>query len=212
MPGSLCAASSHRRRLWNTTERSAILKEADDLYARGNLEEALERYRRVLAEDETVAWAHSRTGAILAQLGDLDAAEAHLRRAIELDPKLPQAYSNLGNLDYSRGAYEAALEKYKKAVELDPDNPTFYENLHAAYKRLGKVYEAVEAIKKAQRLKRSQFRQEAGQDMANMSGSLKRRLGCLPTGVLLALAVLGLALPLSEPAGGRSAKVGISWT
>src|SRR5690606_22978497 len=70
-------------------ERSAILKEADALYARGKLEEALELYRRVLAEDDTVAWAHSRTGAILAQLGDLDAAEAHLRRAIELDPKLP---------------------------------------------------------------------------------------------------------------------------
>lgn len=174
-------------------ERSGILKEADDLYAKGRLEEALERYRQVLAEDETVAWAHSRIGAILAQLGDLDAAEVHLRRAIELDPKLPQAYSNLGNIDYSRGAYEAALEKYKKAVELDPDNPTFYENLHAAYKRLGKVYEAVEAIKKAQRLKRSQFRQEAGQDMARLSGSVKRRLGCLPAGVLLALAVLGLA-------------------
>ncbi len=172
-------------------ELSAILKEADALYARGKLEEALELYRRVLAEDDTVAWAHSRTGAILAQLGDLDAAEAHLRRAIELDPKLPQAYSNLGNVDYTRGAYEAALEKYKKAVELDPSNPTFYENLHAAYKRLGKIYEAVEAIKKAQQLKRLQVREQADRDMAQLQGSVKRRLGCLPGAVLLALAALG---------------------
>ena len=80
----------------------------------------------VLAEDETIAWAHSRTGAILAQLGDLEAAEAHLRRAIELDPNLPQAHSNLGNLDYSRGAYEAALEKYKTAVaNWTPTTPLF---------------------------------------------------------------------------------------
>ncbi len=177
-------------------ERSPVLKQADDLYARGRLEEALQLYREVLAEDETIAWAHSRTGAILAQLGDLEAAEAHLRRAIELDPNLPQAHSNLGNLDYSRGAYEAALEKYKTAVALDPNNPTFYENLHAAYKRLGRLHEAVEAIKKAQRLKRTHFQEEARQDMAAMRGSLKRRAGCLPVGLFLALVAVGGALLL----------------
>lgn len=174
-------------------ERSPLLKEADALYARGRLEEALELYRQALAEDETLAWAHSRTGAILAQLGDLDAAEAHLLRAIELDPQLPQAHSNLGNIHYSRGAYEAALEKYQKAVALDPNNPTFYENLHAAYKRLGRLDKAVASIKHAQRLKRTQVRQEAGQEMAALRGSVKRRLGCLPVGILLALTALGLA-------------------
>jgi len=177
-------------------ERSPILNEADALYARGRLEEALELYRKVLAEDETVAWAHSRTGAILAQLGDLDAAEAHLLRAIELDPQLPQAHSNLGNIHYSRGAYEAALEKYKAAVALDPNNPTFYKNLHAAYKRLGKLNEAVESIKKAQRLKRSHMREEANREMTAMRGDLKRRLGCLPIGILLALTALGAAFLL----------------
>ncbi|WP_374712016.1 tetratricopeptide repeat protein [Symbiobacterium terraclitae] len=171
----------------NKEELSEVLSRADAAYARGSLDEALELYRQVLAEDETVAWAHSRTGAILAQKDDLAGAEAHLRRAIELDPNLPQAHSNLGNLDYARGDYAAALEKYKLAVKLDPNNPTFHENLHAAYKKLGRISEAVDAIKRAQRLKRQQVNNEIRQDMADLGSRVKRRAGCLPVGLLAAL-------------------------
>jgi tetratricopeptide (TPR) repeat protein len=176
-------------------ERSEALRRADDAYARGRLEEALELYTGVLAEDETVAWAHSRAGAILAQLNDLAAAEAHLRRAIELDPRLPQAHSNLGNLDYARGDYEAALAKYMTAVELDPGNPTFHENLHAAYKRLGRLDDAVAAIKRAHRLRRRQSSEEARAHLAAMRGKFTRGKGCLPFGVLSLMATVALALP-----------------
>jgi len=178
----------------NQEERSEILSRADAAYARGSLDEALELYRQVLAEDDTVAWAHSRTGAILAQMGDLAGAEAHLRRAIELDPNLPQAHSNLGNLDYARGDFAAALEKYKVAVKLDPNNPTFYENLHAAYKKLGRISEAVDAIKRAQRLKGQQVRGEVREDMANLGSRVKRRLGCLPVGLLTLLVIALLTI------------------
>lgn len=180
----------------NQEERSEILNRADSAYARGSLDEALELYRQVLAEDDTVAWAHSRTGAILAQKDDLAGAEVHLRRAIELDPNLPQAHSNLGNLDYARGDFAAALEKYQLAVKLDPDNPTFHENLHAAYKKLGRISEAVDAIKRAQRLKRQQVRAEVREDMASLGSRVKRRIGCLPIAVLMAL-LLALLVALS---------------
>lgn len=158
-------------------ELDVQIKEADALYADAKLDAALRAYRAVLAEDDTIAWAHSRIGAIMAQKNDLDAAEQSLIRAIELDPKLPQAHSNLGNIYYARGDYQAALAKYKDAVALDQNNPTFHENLHAAYKKLGKLSEAVAALKQAHRLDRANAKDEAKAKMAAVKANFRRR-GC----------------------------------
>lgn len=166
------------------------MQEADDLYAAAHLQEALRTYKAVLTEDDSIAWAHSRVGAILAQLGDLDGAEEALRRAIEHDPKLPQAHSNIGNICYARGDYEAALAKYKEAVALDANNATFHENLHAAYKKLGKVTEAVAALKQAHRLDRDQAKAETKAKLASMKQNLSRRRGCLGFTTLLVLTLL----------------------
>lgn len=159
-----------------------LLKEADSLYQKARLDAALTAYQAVLAEDDTIAWAHSRMGAILAQMGDLEGAEKALLRAIELDPKLPQAHSNLGNIYYARGDYEGALRKYKEAVALDSHNPTYHENLHAAYKKLGKLSEAVAALKQAHRLERELGKEEARAKMAAMKQKLSNGpRGCLGT-------------------------------
>lgn len=174
-------------------EQLELLKQADTLYAKAQLAEALALYEKALAAGES-AWAHSRAGAVLAQLDDLAGAEKHLLRAIELDPHLPQAHSNLGNLYYARGDYEAALAKYKTAVELDDKNPTFHENLHAAYKRLGRLNEAVASLKQAHRLSRSLSNERAREELTAMRSRLGRGGGCLPFGtaalVTLALAAL----------------------
>jgi len=175
-------------------ERLEILKQADSLYATAKLSEALELYEQALAVEEN-AWAHSRAGAILAQLGDYASAETHLLRAIELDPRLPQAHSNLGNLYYARGDYEGALAKYKTAVELDEANPTFHENLHAAYKRLGRLDQAVASLKQAHKLSRSLSKEKAKEELSTMRSQFARGKGCLPFSVLT-IAALTLALLL----------------
>lgn len=177
-------------------ELAARLKEADALYADAKMEAALKLYRAVLAEDDSIAWAHSRVGAILAQFNDLEGAEQALLRAIELDPMLPQAHSNLGNIYYARGQYEAALTKYKEAVAIDKSNPTFHENLHAAYKKLGKLSEAVAALKQAHRLERENARAEAKAKMSAMKETFGKGRGCLgsATTIFVILALLSLLL------------------
>lgn len=161
-------------------ELATRIKQADALYQEARLEAALEIYQDVLDQDESIAWAHSRIGAILAQLNDLDAAERSLLRAIELDPQLPQAHSNLGNVYYARGEFEAALTKYKDAVALDSTNPTFHENLHAAYKKLGRLSDAVGALKQAHRLDRDLGKAEAKAKMTAMKERISKR-GCFGT-------------------------------
>lgn len=161
-------------------ELATRIKEADALYHDARLEAALAIYQEVLDQEETIAWAHSRIGAILAQMNDLEGAERSLLRAIELDAQLPQAHSNLGNVYYARGEFEAALAKYKDAVALDSTNPTFHENLHAAYKKLGRLSDAVGALKQAHRLDRDLGKAEAKAKMAAMKEKISKR-GCLGT-------------------------------
>lgn len=161
-------------------ERDGLLAKANAQYTVGRLEEALELYRAVLQHEPENAWAHSRIGAILAQMADPEGAEAALSKAIEIDPKLPQAHSNLGNIYYQRGDYQAALQKYKDASTLDPSNPVFLENMHAAYKKLGKLSDAVAALKQAHRAEREGARREAKANFEGMKSSVRKRIGCLP--------------------------------
>lgn len=173
-----------------TNAITAKLEEADRLYTKGMLNEARELYEDILGEDETVAWAHSRIGAIMAQLGDTEAAEAALQRAIELDPELSQAHSNLGNLFYARGDYEGALQKYQQAIVLNPNNPAYHQNLHAAYKKLGKVKEAVAALKQSHKLERESAKAGAKAQMEEMKKNVKGRFGCGTSVIALAIASL----------------------
>lgn len=178
----------------NRDELDALIEEANQLYEMGKLNDALEGYRDALAVDPTRAWAHSRVGAILAQLGDEAGAEDALKQAIELDPTLPQAHSNLGNIYYARGQYDAALAKYKEAVALSPNTAVFHENLHAAYKKLGKVTDAVGALKQAHRLEREETKAEAKAKLEKVKKGVRGRFGCLS--VLTVFLVTSLFLSL----------------
>jgi tetratricopeptide (TPR) repeat protein len=164
-----------------------LIAKADQLYIDGDLAAARAAYEEILAAAPGTAWAYSRLGAILAQMGDAQAAEQSLLQAIELDPKLPQAHSNLGNLYYSQGEFERALDKYKAAVALNPDSPVFHENLHAAYKKLGKLSEAVNELKQAHRLNRDSAKSEAKERFTAMRASVKRRTGCFGTSLITLL-------------------------
>jgi len=162
-----------------------LIKEADALYADGRIDAALDAYTAILEQDASVAWAHSRIGAIQAQRENLDAAEQSLTRALELDPELPQARSNLGNIHYSRGQYEKAVECYQAAAQLDPTNPLYHENLHAAYKKLNRVADAVKALKHSHKLVRELSTQQTKAEVQNV----KRKMGCVSVFVVLALLI-----------------------
>jgi len=172
-------------------EPNLLVTQADSAYTNGRLSDALLLYREALQANPELAWAHSRVGAILAQLGDDQAAETALSRAIELDPALPQAHSNLGNLYYAHGEYEKAVSKYKDAVALSPTTALYHENLHAAYKKMGKLAEAVSALKQAHRLNRESVKTEAKERFRSAQQGVKGRVGCLTVILLPILVAVG---------------------
>lgn len=169
-------------------ELAQQIREADALYTRGRTDEAMQAYMDILEKDETIAWAHSRIGAILAQEGKLEAAEQALTKALELDPELPQAHSNLGNIFYTRGQFDQAIERYQTAAKLDPTNPLYHENLHAAYKKQKKLSEAVKSLKQSHKLTREKSKDSTRSDFQ----TLKRKVGCTSVIAVLLLITAGV--------------------
>ncbi|HYF80320.1 MAG TPA: tetratricopeptide repeat protein [Symbiobacteriaceae bacterium] len=160
-----------------------MIKEADAQFARGAVDEALREYQAILEQDSSVAWAHSRVGAILAQKGNLEEAEQSLLKALEFDSELPQAHSNLGNIHYTRGNFDQAVERYQIATKLDPANPLYHQNLHAAYKRQKKYAEAVKSLKQSHKLTRETSVKNTKAEFQ----SVKRRFGCTSVIAILLL-------------------------
>lgn len=76
--GGIAAAQS------NTDYQYALI-EAVKQKNLGNIPGAIELYRMVLAENDSVAVAHYELGTLLALAGDLDNAVSHLKKAFELD-------------------------------------------------------------------------------------------------------------------------------
>ncbi|MDF2626883.1 MAG: hypothetical protein K0R39_714 [Symbiobacteriaceae bacterium] len=167
-----------------------MIKTADGYFARGQMDDALQAYQAVLEQDQSVAWAHSRVGAIFAQKGDLDRAEQSLLQALELDPELPQAHSNLGNIHYTRGEFDQAVERYKTAVKLDPSNPVYHQNLHAAFKRQNKYGDAVKSLKQSHKL----TRETAVKNTKSELQAAKRRFGCATSVVMISVLLFGVVL------------------
>lgn len=164
----------------------SLQKEADALYAKARFDEAERLYEELLTHEPEHAFALNRLGAIAAQRGDFELAEERFEAALAIQPTLAQAHMNLGNLLYERADYEGALEKYLQALELAPDLPTVHENLGAVYKKLGKIDLAVKHRRKAGKLGGRLLQEESKQ----ATRKLGRKLGCLPSVLLLLLGLL----------------------
>jgi tetratricopeptide (TPR) repeat protein len=106
----------------------------DALKARGQLNEAMDCWRRAVQLDPTLVRAHFNLGVILGSYKrDYDAAIACFRRAIELEPKFALAHEGLGTALKSKGQMVAAIACYQDAIKLDP-------NLAGAHYNLGTIY------------------------------------------------------------------------
>jgi type IV pilus assembly protein PilF len=80
-------------------------------YARnGNMDLAMEKAKRALAQDDSYAPAHSTIALLYAQRGDEAEASRHYRRAISLNPKDLFTRNNFAIFQCERGHTDDALE------------------------------------------------------------------------------------------------------
>ena len=121
-----------------------VLEETD------RLDEAVDTYRRGLAEVPGDGLLHARLGAALGRQGRDGEAEASLRRASELlRPGSASVHGALAGFLLRRGEWAAAAAEARRAVELDPASAPAWNHLAAAREELGEADGAMEAYGRA---------------------------------------------------------------
>lgn len=129
------------------------LDRAAELRKAGQLAEAEEHYRRVLASDPQNPRAWSGLAGLLSESNRLSDAEEAAKRAVELRPEHAGALNVLAVILLRRGQPEQAVEAFRRASDAEPDEPVHWSNLGVALSLLERYAEAEQACRKAVELK-----------------------------------------------------------
>ncbi len=119
----------------------------------GELREAENLYRQILAADPNHAGAWHLLGLVAHQVGRGDMAEQWIGRAISLSGDQAVFHSNLGNVLRAKGELDRAEQSLRRAIQLDPKLADAYNNLGNVLVDRGQNSAAAEAYEQAIRLR-----------------------------------------------------------
>lgn len=122
------------------------------LQAGGDLEDAIEHYRRAIELLPVYAEAHLNLGQALTAQGNRSSAIEHYQRGLEFKPEDAEAHNNLASLLASQGRSREAIVHLRHAVELAPETAVFHHNLGRFLAADGRLSEATAHFERAVRL------------------------------------------------------------
>ena len=102
-------------------------------YKRGDLDGAIESYRKVLDFDDSFYQAHYQIGVIKAKMGDRDRAIEHYESSLSINPDFYKGWFALGLSKKSNGDNMGAISAFNSAVEV-------YPAYDKAYGAMGEIY------------------------------------------------------------------------
>lgn len=85
-------------------------------YQRGNLEMAVDKSKRALAQNPELPSAHHASALINEALGYFEVAEKEYQATIKLNPRDSEAHNNYGNMLCRQGHYEKAKQEFMAAL------------------------------------------------------------------------------------------------
>jgi predicted TPR repeat methyltransferase len=121
------------------SDLAAVLQQALALHQVGDLQQAAELYRQVLARQPQHFDALHLLGVVARQSGDAQQAFELITLALELDASQAVAHCNLGAALQDLGQPEAALASYERAIRLKPDYAMALHNRGNALRILGRL-------------------------------------------------------------------------
>jgi tetratricopeptide (TPR) repeat protein len=119
------------------------------LQRKGNKEEALVEYERLLSSDPLNASAHYSAGVLLAELGRNAEAVAHFRKALEIVPGSLEVHNSLGYVLAQQGQFDDAIQHYSEALQIAPAAAQIHINLGYVYVHQERLDLAAEEYAKA---------------------------------------------------------------
>lgn len=115
----------------------------------GNIIQAEELYRGVLALDAANSDALHYLGVICYQRKNYQAAIDFIQKAIGINGRVPSYYSNLGLIFQSMGLLKKAEDYQRQAISLNPAYPEAYNNLGTSLYAQGRLEDAAAAYGQA---------------------------------------------------------------
>jgi tetratricopeptide (TPR) repeat protein len=122
---------------------------ADKLYQYGDIDGAIEEFKKALAVDPEDVNVHNSLGVCYGVQGESDLAIEAFETAIRLDPTDVMATFNLGLAHIKQGDQEKALKLFLKAFELDGDNPEVAYQIGVCHQEKGNIDLAIEYLEVA---------------------------------------------------------------
>ena len=115
----------------------------------GRIDDAVARYRRLLALRPGYANAHNNLGLALVAQGKIGAAITHYERALVLNPDYVDAHNNLGIALVANCRIDDAVAHYERALALKPDCANTHCILGIALAAQGRIDDAVARYERA---------------------------------------------------------------
>ncbi|MBF0380933.1 MAG: tetratricopeptide repeat protein [Magnetococcales bacterium] len=137
-------------KLQNPQQKVAeLLQQGVAFYQSGELDRAIEHYKKSLEIQPDNVSALSCLGAALQAKGEMDLAVDSYQMAIAIKPDYSEAYYNLGTAKKEQGKLDEAVDCYKKAIAINPNYAGAYSNLGIIFHNQGRFVEAVGYYEKA---------------------------------------------------------------
>ncbi|HZR23542.1 MAG TPA: tetratricopeptide repeat protein [Vicinamibacterales bacterium] len=136
-------ASAQEMRAVTETNLGVALQSAQ------RVDDAIDHYRRAIAERPDYAPAHSNLATALRAKKQFTESVAAYERALQLQPDFAAAHYNLANLLLDEGQPEAAAEHFEKAASEEPAAADVHNNLGIAFAAAGRTADAIREFETA---------------------------------------------------------------
>ena len=128
---------------------AALVADAQRALRAGRFEEAEQKFKQALTQDERNIVLLSNLAATYLDANRLEDADAALRRALAVDPNDPQSLALQGLLRFRQAKYDEALNVLTRAATLDPDNALTQNYLGVTLSEKGQRQPAETALRRA---------------------------------------------------------------
>ncbi|HPZ07395.1 MAG TPA: tetratricopeptide repeat protein [Candidatus Eremiobacteraeota bacterium] len=132
-------------------ETKKLFKEGNIHYSKGELDQALEIYKKCLEQTPLIPDIHNNIGEIYLLKNDISSAIVLFNYIIKTFPDYPYGHYNMGIIYQKNGERKKALEEFKKAIKLKPA-AKFYNSLSGIYCDETNLEEAIKCLNKALKL------------------------------------------------------------
>jgi protein O-GlcNAc transferase len=129
------------------------LRTALDLHNAGDLQQAEQIYRQVLAAQPHHAGALHLLGLIALQVGKYEAAIELIGAAVGIDPRQAQFHAHLADAYGNLGQWSEAVESYRRAIGIAPDFFAAHDSLGKMFRMQNNLVEAEASHREAIRLR-----------------------------------------------------------